>query len=155
MHGAHNRRQIRVCCQDQFGSTPCGTHRRGRETRLAASGPGVNKFAVVDSQPMQLLRIIQAQESIFHLICHGKFAEDVCQMTPSPLNPAGRVEFRKESNDHGVSLPKRNQERQGDSAIRFSGLSQDLGHIPQQTQSFLDIAYGFLVIAISSFNESM
>jgi len=35
-------------------------------------------------------------------------------MAPSPLNPAGRVEFRKESNDHGVSLPKRKQERQGD-----------------------------------------
>ena len=114
MHRADDGGQIRMRRQNKLWPAARRAQGRGGEASFATSRTSENELAIRDSQPVQFLRVIQAQEAVFHFICSGIFAEDVRQMAPSPLNPAGRVEFRKESNDHGVSLPKRKQERQGD-----------------------------------------
>ncbi len=72
-------------------------------------------------------------------------------MTPGALNPAGRVEFRKESNDHGVSLPKRKQERQGDRK-RNRQNSGPLRNV--STAASGQLVLNFAVMAMSSTKES-
>jgi hypothetical protein len=61
---------------------------------------------------MQLLSVIEAQDTVFHVVRRGVLAEDEGEMATGALNAAGSVEFGKESNQHAVSLTKRDGEKQ-------------------------------------------
>ena len=61
---------------------------------------------------MKFLRVVQTQEAVFHIVGGREFAEDESKMTTGTLNAAGGVEFGKESNQHAVSLTKRDGEKQ-------------------------------------------
>jgi hypothetical protein len=61
---------------------------------------------------MQLLSVVEAQDAVFHVVRRGVLAEDEGEMATGALNATGSVEFWKESNQHAVSLTKRDGEKQ-------------------------------------------
>ena len=113
LHGAHKRRQIHMRRQHEFGM-PSGCAQSGcGKSRLAARGTREDKFALANPHAVEFLRVVQAKHAIFHLPRGGKFAENRRHVAPGSLDTAGCVEFRKQSDEHAVSLTNPRGRKQG------------------------------------------
>src|SRR5258708_8102426 len=91
--------------QDKFWAAACGAHRVGREFELAPVRAGENEFAVTHVHAVEFLRVVQAEESGFHLVRGGVLAHYESEVAAGALNTARRVELGDEANKHPVSLP--------------------------------------------------
>src|SRR6266481_6482227 len=96
---------IRVRGQNQFCFAPRRSQRRHRESPFGAVVPRKHKFPPSERHPVQLGRIIQTEQTVFHAAVGGEFREHRRQVAARTLYPAGRVQFGKESNKHAESLP--------------------------------------------------
>ena len=106
LHPAHNGRQIRMRRQHQLGAPSCRPHRRGRKACLAPRRSSEHKLALPNVHAVQFLRVVQAQESIFHSVRSGIFAQDESEMPAGSLDSAGSIQFREQSNNHALSVTK-------------------------------------------------
>jgi len=113
LHGAHNRRQIHMSRQHELWM-PSGRAQRGcGKSRLSARRSREDKFAIANAHAVQFLRVVQAEHAVFHLPGGGKFAKNERHVAPRSLDTAGRVEFRKQSDEHAVSLTNPRGRKQG------------------------------------------
>ena len=96
----------------QFRLSPRGFDRRQHKSCFPARRSGKYKLIFANTHPMQFLRVVQAQQSIFHFLGIGKFAHYECHVSPCSLDSAGRVQFRKQSNQHALSLTNRASQTQ-------------------------------------------
>ena len=85
---------------------------RRHEPRFAASRAGEHKFALSDAHAMQILRVVQAEQSILQILCNSIFTDEKSQMSPGTLDSAGSLQFWKVSNQHEVSMTNRVQSAQ-------------------------------------------
>ena len=93
--------------QGQLCVTPRRAEGVHRKAQLAAVSPGKNEFAIQNSHAMEFLRVIQAQEAVFHFVGSRVLAHHKCQVAAGALNPAGCVQLGEEAKKHWLSLPNR------------------------------------------------
>ncbi len=62
---------------------------------------------------MKLLRVVEAQDAIFHVMGSGELADDEREVAAGTLDAARGIELGKESNQHAVSLTKTGGRNQG------------------------------------------
>lgn len=98
--------------QNEFGTPARGFQCRRHKSCFSPGGAGKDKFAIANAHAVQILGIVQAEEPILHLFRSREFAEEKRQMSASALNSARSIKFRKESNQHGLSMTNRPQSAQ-------------------------------------------
>jgi hypothetical protein len=94
-----------------FRAPRCRAHCRDRESRFAALASCEYDFPPRHKHPVQLRRVIQAQQAAAHLAVCRKFAKHSRQMPAGALHSAGRVQLGEQSNDHAPSLTTAAPER--------------------------------------------
>ncbi len=105
LHRLHHRTQIRVRGEDQFCFAPRCPQCRHCESPLGVLATREHKFPLSHPHPVQLRRVIQADQAAIHAVAGGEFREHRRQVAAHPLHPAGCVQFWKEANEHAQSLP--------------------------------------------------
>jgi hypothetical protein len=105
-HGLHQGPQVRMTRQNNFYFAPGGTQSRRNEASLGAVASGEHEFAPSQHHAVQLGRIVQADQPAFHPPAGRKFAHHCRHMAARALHPAGCIQFREESDEHALSLPR-------------------------------------------------
>lgn len=105
LHCLHHASEIGVRGQHQFRFAPRCFDCCYRESSLGALASRENKFAPSHRHPVQLRRIIQAEQAAIHVAARGKLRQHRCQVAARSLHPAGCLQFGEEADNHGQSLP--------------------------------------------------
>jgi len=105
LHCLRNRSQIRVPRQHYLSAAPRRSDRRRREPRFASLASRKHKFLAAHGHPVQLSRVIQAEQAVVQVPARGEFAKHGRKMPARPLHPARPIQFCKQSNQHAPSLP--------------------------------------------------
>jgi hypothetical protein len=97
--------------QHQLGFSTRRPHCRRREPQFLPITARKDELAPRQGHAVQFPRIIQAEQSALPPAAGGEFRQHRGQVSPHTLDAAGGVQFRKEANDHALSLPSTAQER--------------------------------------------
>jgi hypothetical protein len=92
--------------QNDFHFAPGGPQSCRYEASFSAVTPGENEFALSQRHAVELGRIVQADQPAFHSPGGRKFAHHCRHMAARALHPPGRIQFREESDEHALSLPR-------------------------------------------------
>lgn len=107
----HDGSEIGMRGQDEFCVAAGGADGGRGEAALGACRAGEYKFAITESDAMELGRIVEREEATIEAAAGGEFFHDRGDVAAGALHAAGSVEFRKEADEHGVSLPSAGTER--------------------------------------------
>jgi hypothetical protein len=72
---------------------------------FAAGAAGEHKFARADGHAVQFRGIVEAEQAAIDAASGGEFAHHGGDVAAGALDTAGRIQLRKESKEHGLSLP--------------------------------------------------
>jgi hypothetical protein len=109
--------------EHQFRPPTRRFHRCHGKSRFPARCTGEDEFAVIYAHAVKLLRVVQAEQSVFHFFRSCEFGQHRRHVAAGSLHSAGRVQFGKKSNEHAVSLTNRADETQGPAVFLFGQLA--------------------------------
>ena len=111
VHGVYDGREIGMRGQDELGVAPRRPDRCGGEACFGALRAGEDELAISERDAMKFGRIVEREETRVEATAGGELLHDGGDVAAGALHAAGGVEFRKQANEHGVSLPSAVQER--------------------------------------------